>query len=172
MQKEADEFLTISGLIYEDIKKRWRGLAKKKGFTFSDDIFNDSIIKTYDAILRKEAGSDYMGYWWRTFLNNSKRDGKYAYHNRDDDVDVFDYLKDVPYKEYRDKTDTVIRILEDVKSNFSIRSYYLFLMYYMLPDMTFEELKELTGVSDVKGIIMRIKEYLVENVSQDNDRDL
>lgn len=158
MQKEADEFMTTAGLLYEGNRKKWRSILKNKGIEFNEDIYNDSILKTYDAILKKEVGSDYMGYWYKTFLNNSKRDLKYSYHNRDDGVDVIEYLKEFPYEEYKDKTDTIIEVLKMVRDSSTPRGFHLFLMYYMIPEMTYDELKKITGLSDVKGIIMRIKD--------------
>ena len=158
MQREADDFMRMVGLVYEGNKSKWRSLLKKQSLQFNEDIYNDSILKTYDAILKKEVDADYMGYWYRTFLNNSKRDLKYSYHNRDEDVDVLDYLKEFPYEEYQDKTDTVIEVLKRVRDSSTPRGFHLFLMYYMMPDMTYEELKNITGISDVKGIIMRIKD--------------
>lgn len=158
MQKEADEFMTTAGLLYEGNRKKWRSVLKNKGIEFNEDIYNDSILKTYDAILKKEVGSDYMGYWYKTFLNNSKRDLKYSYHNRDDSVDVIEYLKEFPYEEYKDKTDTIIEVLKMVRDSSTPRGFHLFLMYYMIPEMTYDELKKITGISDVKGIIMRIKD--------------
>lgn len=158
MQKEADDFMTTAGLLYEGNRKKWRSILKNKGIEFNEDIYNDSILKTYDAILKKEVGSDYMGYWYKTFLNNSKRDLKYSYHNRDDSVDVIEYLKEFPYEEYKDKTDTIIEVLKMVRDSSTPRGFHLFLMYYMIPEMTYDELKKITGISDVKGIIMRIKD--------------
>lgn len=158
MQKEADEFMTTAGLLYEGNRKKWRSILKNNGIEFNEDIYNDSILKTYDAILKKEVGSDYMGYWYKTFLNNSKRDLKYSYHNRDDSVDVIEYLKEFPYEEYKDKTDTILEVLKMVRDSSTPRGFHLFLMYYMIPEMTYDELKKITGISDVKGIIMRIKD--------------
>lgn len=158
MRKEADEFMTTAGLLYEGNRKKWRSILKNKGIEFNEDIYNDSILKTYDAILKKEVGSDYMGYWYKTFLNNSKRDLKYSYHNRDDSVDVIEYLKEFPYEEYKDKTDTILEVLKMVRDSSTPRGFHLFLMYYMIPEMTYDELKKITGISDVKGIIMRIKD--------------
>lgn len=158
MQKEADDFMTTAGLLYEGNRKKWRSILKNMGIEFNEDIYNDSILKTYDAILKKEVGSDYMGYWYKTFLNNSKRDLKYSYHNRDDSVDVIEYLKEFPYEEYKDKTDTIIEVLKMVRDSSTPRGFHLFLMYYMIPEMTYDELKKITGISDVKGIIMRIKD--------------
>lgn len=158
MQKEADEFMTTAGLLYEGNRKKWRSILKNKGIEFNEDIYNDSILKTYDAILKKEVGSDYMGYWYKTFLNNSKRNLKYSYHNRDDSVDVIEYLKEFPYEEYKDKTDTILEVLKMVRDSSTPRGFHLFLMYYMIPEMTYDELKKITGISDVKGIIMRIKD--------------
>lgn len=164
MERAADDFLQQVGKVYELNRKKWSSVLKKRGLSFSDDIYNDSIVKAYDSILKKEVDGDYMGYWFRTFLNNSMRDTKYSYHNRDDGVDVIDFLKDRVYVEYEDRTDSVLQILDKVKRNFPLRSYHLFLIYHMIPDMTYDELKDLTGISDCKGIIMRIREWIREDV--------
>jgi hypothetical protein len=161
MQKAAEEFLNRAGKLYEENRVKWKGLLKKQGMIFNEDIYNDSIIKTYDAILKKEVDKDYVGYWYRTFLNNSKRDLKYSYHNRDDGVDVIEYLKEFPYEEYKDKTDIILEVLKKVRDSSTPRGFHLFLMYYLLPDMTYDELKKITGISDVKGIIMRIKDDIL-----------
>jgi hypothetical protein len=161
MQKAAEEFLNRAGKLYEENRVKWKGLLKKQGMIFNEDIYNDSIIKTYDAILKKEVDKDYDGYWYRTFLNNSKRDLKYSYHNRDDGVDVIEYLKEFPYEEYKDKTDIILEVLKKVRDSSTPRGFHLFLMYYLLPDMTYDELKKITGISDVKGIIMRIKDDIL-----------
>lgn len=160
MEDKANEFLKESGRLYELNKKKWKQSLANKGLVFNEDIYNDSIIKTYDAILKKEVDDgDYMGYWYSTFLNNTKRDSKYSYHNKDDDTDVFVYLKDVVYEEPKTIDYERIRvILNKVKTNHSVRSYHLFLMYYLTPKMSYDELKSITGISDVKGIIMRVKD--------------
>lgn len=156
MQKEAEEFLNRAGMLYEVNRVKWSSLLKKQGLKFNDDIFNDSIIKTYDAILKREVeGTDYMGYWYRTFLNNSKRDLDYSYHNRDDDVDVFEYMSSIPYEEYNDRTDVIDKIV----CTLSDKELILVRMHYEL-EIPYEVIEEMTGVKDVRRYIKRLLEKM------------
>lgn len=156
MQKAAEEFLNRAGMLYEVNRVKWSSLLKKQGLKFNDDIFNDSIIKTYDAILKREVdGNDYMGYWYRTFLNNSKRDTKYAYHNRDEEVDVFEYMSSMPYEEYNDRTEAIDKIV----CTLSDKELILVRMHYELK-IPYEVIEEMTDVKDVRRYIKRLLEKL------------
>lgn len=152
MQKAAEEFLNRAGKLYEENRRKWSTLLKKQGLKFNEDIYSDSIVKTYDAILKREVdGNDYMGYWYRTFLNNSKRDTKYAYHNRDEEVDVFEYMSSMPYEEYNDRTGDV----EKIVCTLSDKELILMRMHYELK-IPYEVIEEMTGVKDVRRIMKKI----------------
>lgn len=151
MLQEAEKFMTTAGLLYEGNRVKWKSMLKKQGLKFNDDIFNDSIIKTYDAILKKEIDKDYVGYWYRTFLNNTRRDTKYAYHNRDEDVDVFEYMSSMPYEEYNDRTGDV----EKIVCTLSDKELILMRMHYELK-IPYEVIEEMTGVKDVRRIMKKI----------------
>ena len=162
MQKAAEEFLNRAGMLYEENRVKWRSMLKKKGLKFSDDIYGDSIIKTYDAIMKREVdGTDYMGYWYRTFLNNSKRDLDYSYHKRDEDVDVFELLKDKEYVEYKDNS----LIIRDLVCTLSDKDTILLRMHYEL-EIPYEVIEGMTGVKDVRRYIKR----LLEKVNNDEEK--
>lgn len=78
MEKAAEEFLKNAGVLYTINKKSWKKIIEKKGYQFSEDIYSESIIKTYDAIRKKETDTnDYLSYWFKSFLNNTMREKKY-----------------------------------------------------------------------------------------------
>lgn len=143
---KANEFLNYSGTHYNELKKKWAGRLTKMGLKFSEDIFNDSILKVYDHIVNKEYdGSDIQAYWYQAFLNNTKRDIKYAYHKKDDDVDVWDYLKDVP----ADERGMLLEDIEDKLKALNDIDKHLFLIYY-LTDITIQDLEDLTNIKDIR----------------------
>lgn len=143
---KANEFLNYSGTHYNELKKKWAGRLTKMGLKFSEDIFNDSILKVYDHIVNKEYdGSDIQAYWYQAFLNNTKRDIKYAYHKKDDDVDVWDYLKDVPAEE----RGMLLEDIEDKLKALNDIDKHLLLIYY-LTDITIKELEDLTNIKDIR----------------------
>lgn len=164
MEKAAKEFLEQSGRLYETNKKKWKSHLKDKGLVFSEDIYNDSILKTYEAILKKEVDGDYMGYWYQTFLNNSKRDVKYSYHKRED-VDVFDVLKEKEYEESNVNLyySTISVILSKVKEQFDRKTFEVYRMY-LLCNMSYEQLNSLTGLHDCKERISKVRKWINDKI--------
>lgn len=111
-------------------------------------------------------GMDICGYWYSAFLNNTKRDTKYSYHNRDDSVDVLEYLDKFPYEEptiYKTMFSRILNKEDDI-------NFHLFRMYYLCPDLSYEQLEELTEMKSVISRIKKIRDKL--NVESYSYRDL
>lgn len=161
MENRAREFLELSATLYDTNKKKWKSSLKKLDMEFDEDVYSDSIIKTYDAILKGEdTDGDVLGYWYRCFITNIKRNKQYSINSKKEDIDVIDYLKDKA-----DETPvqhSVTELLTKIKNNFNVKDYHLFKIYY-LTNITFEELSLITGY-DVKTKIMKMKKWLKSNV--------
>lgn len=151
---KADEFLKFSGEHYNENKKKWSSRLQKQGLKFSEDIYNDTIIKVYEHLMKGEYTGDIEGYFYKSFLTNTKRDMEYSYHNRDD-VDVFEYLKDVPI----DERGIMLSDIEDRLKGLSEIDKHIFLIYY-LTDLTFMEVEELTGIKDMRYRLKKIVKKL------------
>lgn len=155
MKKRADEFLILSGELYEQNKRKWKSLVE----VFDEDIYNDSIVKTYEAILKGEdTEGDVIAYWFKVFKNNLKRNKGYI-KNQDKD-EINDKVKE---KEYEQKQInlyyyTVRDILIKVRSRFDRKTFEVFRMY-LLCNMSYDELDRITGV-DSKERIMRVRQWL------------
>lgn len=164
---DCNEFLEYSGKLYEVNRRKWSVRLSKLGYKFSDDIYNDTILKIYDSLERKPYdGVDIDGYWYQSFLNNTKRDTKYSYHKRDDSIDVYKYLDEIPYEEpsvYASMFPVLMNREEDV-------DFHLFRMYYLCPDLTYEEIESLTGMKSVRSRIKRIRDKM--NVESYSYRDI
>lgn len=170
MEKAANEFLTKVGELYENNKRKWSKIIKDKGYDFSEDIYNDSIIKTYDAIIKKEIDTtDYLGYWYQTFINNTKRDEKYARNKIVDDEDVFDILKGKEDEESKINVyiSAISDILLKVRKQFDRKTFETFRMY-LLCGMSYEQLDNLTGMNDSKTRISKVRKWLNDNKIQYN----
>lgn len=147
----ANDFLKYAGEHYNEIKKKWSVRLNKLGLTFSEDIYNDTILKVYDHINKEEYNGDIESYFYKSFLQNTKRDTKYSYHKKDDTIDVLQYLDEFP-------TDDRPILLEDIKEvlkSLTDIELNIFLMYF-LTDITFSELQELTGIKDLRYKIQKI----------------
>lgn len=170
MEKAAQDFLRQSGELYENNKRKWSKIIKDKGYDFSEDIYNDSIIKVYDAIIKKEIDTtDYLGYWYQTFINNTKRDEKYARNQIVDDEDIFDILKDKEDEESKINVyiSAISDILLKVRKQFDRKTFETFRMY-LLCGMSYEQLDNLTGMNDTKIRISKVRKWLNDNKIQDN----
>ena len=70
MEKRAKEFLELSGKLYIQNRDKW----KKMLDDFDEDIYNDTIIKVYESILKgADTEGDLNGYWFKSFKNNLNR---------------------------------------------------------------------------------------------------
>lgn len=156
----ADEFLKYSGEHYNDIKKKWKARCKKNNVQYSDDIFQESIIKVYSHLLEKPYTGDVESYWWQAFINNSRREKDYAYNSKKDDtIEVLQYLDNFP-------TEDKPILLQDIEEGLKLLTVIeknLLLMYY-LTDITYTELEELTGIKDLryklKGILKKVRKKI------------
>lgn len=155
----ANEYITYVGEHYEEMKNKCKSRLSKRNLIFSEDIFQDTLLKIYDNLEKYKDNkldiSSIESFWWQSFLNNTKRDTKYSCNKRDDSIDVLEYLDNFPNED--------IILLQDLREGIleiSDRHIHLFLMYY-LTDMTYTEIENLTDVKDVrykiKTVIKKIK---------------
>lgn len=155
MEKRANEFLVLSGQMYEENKRKWRNLVEG----FNEDVYNDTILKVYEHILNGEdTGGDLIGYWFKSFKNNLNRHRNYAANKNKSEID----------EKVRDKEDnetltniyysTIRDILLSVRNRFDRKTFEVFRMY-LLCNMSYEQLDNLTGV-DSKERITRVRKWL------------
>ena len=177
MKQRAKEFLDITGKYYSRNRAKWDNLTKSIGLSFDEDIYNDTILSVYEKIEKGDefdtkTDDEIIAYWYRSYINNLKRDKHYSRHNRTDD-DVMEILKDEEYvvENQHIYFATMKYLLEKVKDKFDGQAYHIFKIYYLTPDMTYEELSSIIGF-DVKPKISRIRKWLRENVKQDYCRDM
>lgn len=153
-----ENFLKYSGEHYNENRKKWSVRLKKEGLSFSEDIFNDSILKVYDILHKHNIEDRYIeGFWYKSFLINTKREKEYAFNSkRDDDVDVLQYLDNFPNED----RDMLLSDIEDKLKNLTEVEKNILLIYY-LTDISIKDLEELTEIKDIrykiKGIIKKIR---------------
>lgn len=149
---KANAFLEYVSEHYEESKKKWSARLKKQGLQFSEDIYQNTILNVYDYLNNHEVEDNQIeGFWYKAFLLNTKRDTKYSYHKKDDDIDVIELLSDIP-------DDGPPILLDDVKAgldNLTDIEKHLLLIYY-LTDITIVELEELTEIKDLKYQLKKI----------------
>lgn len=153
--------------LYEKNKVKWTGLLKSVGLQFDEDIYNDTIIKVYEKIVEDtvdKTDDEIIAYWYKSFVNNIKREKQYTYNSKREDIDVIDLLKNEEYiiTKQHISYSTIRFLLNKIKEEYNEKDYHLFKMYY-LTDITFDELNDIVG-SDVKSKIIKMKKWLKSNV--------
>lgn len=160
MEKRAKEFLELSGRLYTTNKEKW----KKMVDGFDEDVYNDTILKVYDSILKgADTQGDLNGYWFKSFKNNLNRNKDYSHKKKRDDTDVIELLKDKEYEENNVNLyySTISDILLKVKHKFDRKTFEVFRMY-LLCDMSYEQLNSITGLCDCKERISKVKKWINE----------
>ena len=158
MEKRAKEFLELSGKLYTTNKNKWKTMVDG----FDEDIYNDTIIKVYESILKgADTQGDLVGYWFKSFKNNLNRNKDYSHKKNKDDVDVYDVLKDKEYEENNVNLyySTISDILLKVKHKFDRKTFEVFRMY-LLCNMSYEQLNQTTGLCDCKERISRVRKFI------------
>jgi hypothetical protein len=158
MEKRAKEFLELSGKLYVKNREKWKTMVDG----FDEDIYNDTIIKVYESILKgADTEGDLVGYWFKSFKNNLNRNKDYSHKKNKDDIDVMDVLKEKEYEENNINIyySTISDILFKVKHQFNRKTFEVFRMY-LLCNMSYEKLNELTGLSDCKERISKVRRWL------------
>lgn len=160
MEKRAKEFLELSGRLYTTNKEKW----KKMVDGFDEDIYNNTILKVYDSILKgADTQGDLNGYWFKSFKNNLNRNKDYSHKKKRDDTDVIELLKDKEYEENNVNLyySTISDILLKVKHKFDRKTFEVFRMH-LLCDMSYEQLNSITGLCDCKERISKVKKWINE----------
>ena len=151
MEKRAKEFLELTSRLYEENKRKWK--------VVDEDIYQDTIIKVYDAILKGEdTDGDIVGYWYRSYKNNLKREKSYQKNKDKEDISVA-YNKESEEEEINLYYSNLESILLQIRKIFDRRTFEVFRMY-LLCDMSYEQLNQVTGLCDCKERISRVRKFI------------
>lgn len=179
-EEESRKYLDNISEGYEKYKKLWIKYFQEKNVIFSEDIFNDTILKCYELIKNKGIkDSSFEGCWNYTFMAfnmNTRRESLYARNQYlDENVDVFDYLdkfengendleNKINLQHLNDYSTTYL--LKKLEKNTDLITFSCFRLYYLLPKMTYHKLKEITNVKDCKKRVLEARDWLKNNVTE------
>lgn len=179
-ETQARKYLNLANDKYLDYLKKWRTHIQDKGYDWDEDVYSDTILKVYDNILKNGIKDDseegLSNYWFKSFIVNIKREKQYSRNlYRDMNVDASEELD----KEYNGDDELKlkirrhiyddwlsVRLLQIVEQNFTSREFRCFRLYYIVPKMTYEKLRDLTKIKDCKKIVNTIKKWLIENTDK------
>ena len=184
--EDAIKFINTVNDNYETIKKELQSYCDSVGEKFDEDIFQDTIIKCYTLIDKngEMKDSSYQGcknFMFQAFKRNLKREQQYARNQkRDGNVTNLSkhnevYLNSKLTSEEKLKSDlykdfATLYLLKQVEEHFDGEHFYLFRLK-TFTNMTYAQLSEKTGIKGCRQKVVDVKNWLKENVKQQDIKD-
>lgn len=184
--EDAKRFINTVNDNYETIKKELQSYCDSVGEKFDEDIFQDTIIKCYTLIDKngEMKDSSYQGcknFMFQAFKRNLKREQQYA-RNQKRDANVTNlskhnevYLNSKLTSEEKLKSDlykdfATLYLLKQVEEQFDGEHFYLFRLK-TFTNMTYAQLSEKTGIKGCRQKVVDVKNWLKDNVKQQDIKD-
>ena len=183
---DQDLFINYINQHYDELKAKYKAFCGLNNYNWNWDIFQDTIIKCYDAIAKKGRLLDTTpqgmeNYFFIAFKLNIKREGQYA-RNQKRDLNITSDNINTIYEEWYNDNHTTSRqklltdlwkdfstlyIMNEVESNFPAEDFYLFKLK-ILCNMTYKEVQEKTQAKKVRQRVVDVKNWLKANVKKDD----
>lgn len=187
---DQDKFINYISQHYDELQCKYRTFCGLNNYQWDWDIFQDTIIKCYDAITKKGKLNDTTAqgienFFFKAFSINTKREQMYARVQKRDFNITSDNINGIyedwfnthkissEKKVYNDLwTDfSTLYIMTQVESNFPAEDFYLFKLK-TLCNMTYKELQEQTQAKKVRQRIVTIKNWLKENIKKEDVKEI
>ena len=186
---DQDLFINYISQHYDELKAKYKAFCGLNNYHWDWDIFQDTIIKCYDAIAKKGKLLDTTpqgieNYFFIAFKLNVKREGQYARNMKRDLNITSDNINDVYEEWYNDNHTTsrakllsdlwtdfsTLYIMNVVEQNFSQEDFYLFKLK-TLCSYTYKQVQDKTNEKRVRQRIVDIKNWLKANVKKDDVKE-
>ena len=178
-------FINYINSHYEELYGRFKAFCLDKKYDFSEDIFQDTILKCYKLIERKglEDISDkgIENYFFMSFKQNLQREKQYA-RNQKRDNNIVDlsgayssYLDTLLTQREKLQSDlykdfATLYLLSKAEEHFDYEHFYLFRLKTFDKNMTYQKLQDKTGLKGVRQKVVDVKNWLKHNVTQSEVR--
>lgn len=184
--EDAIKFINTVNDNYETIKKELQSYCDSVGEKFDEDIFQDTILKCYTLIDKngEMKDSSYQGcknFMFQAFKRNLKRETQYARNQKRDgnitNLSKYNetYLNSKLTQEEKLKSDlykdfAALYLMKKVEEHFDDEHFYLFRLK-TFTNMTYAQLAEKTGIKGCRQKVVDVKNWLKENVKQQDIKD-
>lgn len=182
---DATLFINYINDHYQEIYNSFLAFCNNKNYKFDADIYQDTILKCYNLInkqgyLKDTSEKGMKNYFFMAFKQNLQRETQYA-RNQKRDGNVVNInavneryqnsklteqekLKSDLYKDF-----ATLYLLKKVEEHFDGEHFYLFRMK-TFTNMTYAKLSEHTGIKGVRQKVVDVKNYLKQNVKEEDIR--
>lgn len=167
---------------YDELYGRFEAFCHDKKYTFSPDIFQETILKCYYLIekngLKDSTPRGIENYFFMAFKTNLQREALYA-RNLKRDKNIINLTG--AYEEYSNtlltqaeklKSDlwkdfSTLYLMLKVEDNFDAEHFYLFRLKTFDKKMTYAKLQETTGLKGCRQKVVDVRNWLRENVTKE-----
>ena len=183
---DKDKFINYINDHFNHLKYKYINFCREKGYQWDEDLFQDTILKCYEAIDKKGKLNDTTdygieSYFFISFKLNLKREGQYA-RNQKRDLNVSSDDINELYEDYYNKNNSssaqkvykdlfkdfsVLYIMTVVEDNFDQEHFYLFRLK-TLGNLTYKQLQDKTHIKASRQKVINVKNWLKENVTKDD----
>jgi len=165
---------------YDEVKHACIEICKKNGEEYSDDVFQDTIIKVNDIITKKGSLDDMsekgiLNYFVKSFINNLRCEKRNSYIckrdlnvSESDMCDIYERtsnpLKDKLINDLLEDF-SVLYVMKIVEERFDGETFYLFRLK-TLCNMTYKQIANKTKIKKAREKIIEVNKFLRDNLTR------
>lgn len=186
--KQQETFMQYVGIHYDRLKDKFQRYCKNQRYQFDEDVFENTIVKTYDLIEKKglndlsPEGID--NYLFMAFKQNTKREKVYYRNRKKAEIEELDCAYDDYYNQHNEPANE--KIVRDLKEDFSVLYVirrieevfppdyaYCFKMKYLYK-LTYKELQEKCSKLNIRNSRQKcidVMRWAKENISKGEVED-
>jgi hypothetical protein len=183
---DKDLFINYINDHYDKLKNKYWKFCQEKDYDWSEDVFQDTILKCYQTIekvgkLKDTSSYGIESYFFKSFKNNTLLEKVYCRtKNRDYNINS-DNINDIYENWYNNHNSTAreklindlykdfatLYIMLQVENNFDSEHFYLFRVKVLTPEMTFKKLAQETKVKASREKVIDVMHWVKENISKE-----
>lgn len=176
-----EEYFNVIKQQYNELKRICREVCKRNGEKFSEDIFQDTIIKINNIITKKGQLDDMsekgiMNYFTRSFVNNlrcEKRNSYIAKRDHNISQETMNERYELTHSPLKNKLIkdlledfSILYIMKRIEDNFDNQSCHLYRLK-TLCGMTYKQIHDKTHIKKSREIIIDINNWVKCNITRD-----
>jgi DNA-directed RNA polymerase specialized sigma24 family protein len=186
----ANNYLNWISKHYNQLKNKYWKFCQEKQYTWSEDIYSDTILKVYESIVKRglKDTTDYgmESYTFMAFKNNIMNEQRYS-RNKKRDFNISSDNIEALYEEFYNRTEnpamikiisdlfkdfSILYIMSKVEDNFDDEHFYLFKVKTLVPEMTFKKLAETTKIKASRKKVIEVMRWVKENIKKEEIRKI
>lgn len=164
-EHQQEEYIGIIGANYERLKDKFKRFCKNQHYQWNEDVFSDTILKTYELIGKKglnDLSPDGIeNYLFMAFKQNTKREKVYYRNRQKAEIEDLNVAYDDYYNQHNEPANnkilrdlkedfSVLYVIRKVEQNFDEEHSYCFKMKYLYK-LTYKQLQEKCAKMNIRN---------------------